>query len=170
MEPIDPQTAKEVYQRACYTHLPKKPNPRLAWAAFEEHRGNIEEARRILKEFATDNPGYLMIEMRRLGLERRRILAKAANRAAGADADEDGAALTSEEFAEVSKIYESKIRDRSTKPKVATFYAVKYARFLAKVKIRIAFWTKKLCRWENLCPSPFYCPPHPTCFPRQTPC
>ena len=32
----DTDAARMVYKRACQIHLPKKPNPHLAWSAFEE--------------------------------------------------------------------------------------------------------------------------------------
>jgi hypothetical protein len=31
--------AREVYRRACTIHLSRKPNPHLAWSAFEEKLG-----------------------------------------------------------------------------------------------------------------------------------
>ena len=39
LERRDVESAREVYRRACGIHLTKKPNPHLAWSAFEEKNG-----------------------------------------------------------------------------------------------------------------------------------
>ncbi|XP_078063592.1 pre-mRNA-processing factor 39-like isoform X2 [Mustelus asterias] len=62
---------RNVFQRACMVHLPKKPTLHLLWAAFEEQQGDLEEARRILKSFQMVVPGLAMVLLRRVSLERR---------------------------------------------------------------------------------------------------
>ncbi|XP_067831781.1 pre-mRNA-processing factor 39-like isoform X2 [Heptranchias perlo] len=62
---------RNVFQRACMVHLPKKPTLHLLWAAFEEQQGDLEEARRILKSFQVVVPGLAMVLLRRVNLERR---------------------------------------------------------------------------------------------------
>lgn len=37
----DAESVREVFKRACSTHLPKKPTPHLAWSAFEEKHGHV---------------------------------------------------------------------------------------------------------------------------------
>ncbi|XP_041340803.1 pre-mRNA-processing factor 39-like [Pyrgilauda ruficollis] len=63
--------ARSVFQRACGSHLPRKPNIHLLWAAFEEKQGNVDEARRILRSFEAAVPGLAMVRLRRVSLERR---------------------------------------------------------------------------------------------------
>ncbi|XP_032871270.1 pre-mRNA-processing factor 39-like [Amblyraja radiata] len=65
------EAVRNVFQRACMVHLPKKPTLHLLWAAFEEQQGDIKEARRILKTFQLVVPGMAMVLLRRVSLERR---------------------------------------------------------------------------------------------------
>ncbi|XP_062324560.1 pre-mRNA-processing factor 39 [Osmerus eperlanus] len=62
---------RHVYKKACTIHLPKKPAIHLLWAAFEEQQGNVDEARRILKELEEAVPALAMVRLRRVSLERR---------------------------------------------------------------------------------------------------
>ncbi|XP_051901046.1 pre-mRNA-processing factor 39-like [Pristis pectinata] len=65
------EAVRNVFQRACMVHLPKKPTLHLLWAAFEEQQGELKEARRILKSFQMVMPGLAMVLLRRVSLERR---------------------------------------------------------------------------------------------------
>lgn len=71
MNKINPGSARVVYKRACETHLPKKPNIHMQWAAHEELNGNSEEASRILQQLDNTLPGMAMIKMRRVAVARR---------------------------------------------------------------------------------------------------
>ncbi|XP_034017499.1 pre-mRNA-processing factor 39 [Thalassophryne amazonica] len=62
---------RHIYKKACTTHLPRKPTIHLLWAAFEEQQGNVDEARRILKEMEEIIPGLAMVRLRRVSMERR---------------------------------------------------------------------------------------------------
>ncbi|XP_023668618.2 pre-mRNA-processing factor 39-like isoform X2 [Paramormyrops kingsleyae] len=64
--------ARDVYTKACLTHLPKKPSIHLLWAMFEEQQGNVEEARRILRTLEDLLPHLAVVRLRRVNLERRR--------------------------------------------------------------------------------------------------
>ncbi|KAJ6654268.1 hypothetical protein lerEdw1_007365 [Lerista edwardsae] len=102
--------ARNVFQRACCYHLPRKPNIHLLWAAFEEKQGEVEEARRILKSFEDSVPGLAMVRLRRVSLERR---------------------LGNMEMAET--LLMEAIRDNEGMP-VSSFYSVKLARQVLKVQ------------------------------------
>ncbi|XP_069749965.1 pre-mRNA-processing factor 39-like isoform X2 [Narcine bancroftii] len=65
------EAVRNVFQRACMVHLPKKPTLHLLWAAFEEQQGDLKESRRILKSFQMVMPGLAMVLLRRVSLERR---------------------------------------------------------------------------------------------------
>nr|CAB3265189.1 pre-mRNA-processing factor 39-like [Phallusia mammillata] len=71
MNKFDPDQARAVYKRACETHLPKKPNIHMQWAAHEELNGNTTEAARILEQLDNTLPGMAMIKMRRVAVARR---------------------------------------------------------------------------------------------------
>ncbi|XP_063173338.1 pre-mRNA-processing factor 39-like isoform X2 [Candoia aspera] len=102
--------ARNVFQRACCYHLPRKPNIHLLWAAFEEKQGEVEEARRILKTFEDYVPGLVMVRLRRVSLERR---------------------LGNMEMAEA--LLMEAIRDNEGMP-ISSFYSVKLARQVLKVQ------------------------------------
>ncbi|XP_032992272.1 pre-mRNA-processing factor 39-like [Lacerta agilis] len=102
--------ARNVFQRACCYHLPRKPNIHLLWAAFEEKQGEVEEARRILKSFEDCVPGLAMVRLRRVSLERR---------------------LGNMEAAEA--LLMEAIRENEGMP-VSSFYSVKLARQVLKVQ------------------------------------
>ncbi|XP_072102043.1 pre-mRNA-processing factor 39-like [Mobula birostris] len=65
------EAVRNVFQRACMVHLPKKPTLHLLWAAFEEQQGELKEAQRILHSFQMVVPGLAMVLLRRVSLERR---------------------------------------------------------------------------------------------------
>ncbi|XP_072887363.1 pre-mRNA-processing factor 39-like [Hemitrygon akajei] len=65
------EAVRNVFQRACMVHLPKKPTLHLLWAAFEEQQGEFKEAQRILRSFQAVMPGLAMVLLRRVSLERR---------------------------------------------------------------------------------------------------
>ncbi|BES91311.1 HAT [Nesidiocoris tenuis] len=62
---------RNVYQRACLIHHCKKPYLALEWAAFEESKCNIEEARKVLNHIEKQVPNMLLVFVRRINLERR---------------------------------------------------------------------------------------------------
>ncbi|KAM7443644.1 PRP39 pre-mRNA processing factor39 [Porites harrisoni] len=109
MEGHGVEKCRHVYERACTIHLPRKPSIHLAWAAFEEQQGNAGKASEILAELDKGVPGIIMVKLRRINLERRR---------GNTDA--------------VSGLYEEAMIETSDQ-ELATFFAIRYARFLAKV-------------------------------------
>ncbi|CAH3175546.1 unnamed protein product, partial [Porites evermanni] len=109
MEGHSVEKCRHVYERACTIHLPRKPSIHLAWAAFEEQQGNAGKASEILAELDKGVPGIIMVKLRRINLERRR---------GNTDA--------------VSGLYEEAMIETSDQ-ELATFFAIRYARFLAKV-------------------------------------
>ncbi|XP_043931326.1 pre-mRNA-processing factor 39-like [Protopterus annectens] len=102
--------ARNVYQRACGYHLPRKPTIHLHWAAFEEGQGNVEEARRILKMFDDYTPGLAVIRLRRVSLERRQ-------------GNLEGA----------ETLLREAVKENEGTP-LASFYAIKLARHLQKLQ------------------------------------
>nr|XP_060614554.1 pre-mRNA-processing factor 39-like [Anolis sagrei ordinatus] len=106
--------ARNVFQRACCYHLPRKPTIHLLWAAFEEKHGEVEEARRILRTFEECVPGLAMVRLRRVSLERRQ------GNMEGAEA-----------------LLAAAIRENEGLP-VSSFYSVKLARQVLKVQKNIA--------------------------------
>lgn len=68
-----------------------------------------------------------MVQMRRLGLETRQAIA------------ESKKSGETPNFSDVCRKYEMFILDPKTQPKVASFYAIKYARFQAKVNFSLNF-------------------------------
>lgn len=101
---------RDVYSRACMVHHPKKPNLHLQWAIFEEGQGNFEKAAAILENIDNVLPNMLQVAYRRINLERRR-------------GDLDKACI----------LYENYISNSKNRT-IANNIAVKYARFLCKVK------------------------------------
>ncbi|KAK3741774.1 hypothetical protein QZH41_011386, partial [Actinostola sp. cb2023] len=98
-----------VYEKACYMHLPRKPNIHLSWAAFEEQQGNQDLSAKILKDLDVAVPGLTVVKIRRINLERRRG-----------------------SFENTSLIYQEAMEETAD-DEARSFYAVRYARFLAKV-------------------------------------
>uniref|UniRef100_A0A915AYC5 Pre-mRNA-processing factor 39 n=1 Tax=Parascaris univalens TaxID=6257 RepID=A0A915AYC5_PARUN len=115
------ERARDIYRRASGTHLPRKPNIHLAYSAFEEEHGDFETANAILAEFNRKHPGYAIIPLRRVGIERRMLTL---NTAHGATPD----------YSSVISHFERLIQDPQTPRRLATFYALKLARFHAKTR------------------------------------
>ncbi|XP_066601471.1 pre-mRNA-processing factor 39 isoform X2 [Prorops nasuta] len=101
---------RDVYSRACTVHHPKKPNLHLQWATFEEGQNNFEKAANILENIDSTLPNMLQVAYRRINLERRR-------------GDLDKACT----------LYESYISNSKNRT-IANNIAVKYARYLCKIK------------------------------------
>ncbi|XP_078351980.1 pre-mRNA-processing factor 39-like isoform X1 [Oculina patagonica] len=109
MEGHSVEVCRHVYERACTIHLPRKPSIHLAWAAFEEQQGNAAKASEILAELDKGVPGIIMVKLKRINIERRR-------------GNSEG----------TSALYEEAMNETSDQ-ELATFFAIRYSRFLAKV-------------------------------------
>ncbi|XP_072745375.1 pre-mRNA-processing factor 39 isoform X1 [Anoplolepis gracilipes] len=101
---------RDVYSRACMVHHPKKPNLHLQWAIFEEGQDNFEKAAAILENIDNALPNMLQVAYRRINLERRRG-----------------------DLEKACTLYENYISNSKNRT-IANNIAVKYARFLCKVK------------------------------------
>ncbi|KAL8583545.1 hypothetical protein ACOMHN_054861 [Nucella lapillus] len=101
---------RNVYRRACDIHLPKKPYIHLAWAAFEERQGNYKTAQEILSRLDKNVPGLVMVAMRRISLERRQ-----------------------ENLEEAERLFKEYL-GKTTSNKCRTFFAIKFTRYLQKVR------------------------------------
>ncbi|XP_076442224.1 pre-mRNA-processing factor 39-like isoform X2 [Babylonia areolata] len=101
---------RNVYRRACDIHLPKKPYIHLAWAAFEERQGNYKTTQEILSRLDKNVPGLVMVAMRRISLERRE-----------------------ENHEEAERLFKEYL-EKTTSNKCRTFFAIKYTRYLQKVR------------------------------------
>ncbi|XP_012538436.1 pre-mRNA-processing factor 39 isoform X3 [Monomorium pharaonis] len=101
---------RDVYSRACMVHHPKKPNLHLQWAIFEEGQDNFEKAADILENIDNVLPNMLQVAYRRINLERRRG-----------------------DLEKACTLYENYISNSKNRT-IANNIAVKYARFLCKVK------------------------------------
>ncbi|XP_011859174.1 PREDICTED: pre-mRNA-processing factor 39 [Vollenhovia emeryi] len=101
---------RDVYSRACMVHHPKKPNLHLQWAIFEEGQDNFEKAASILENIDNVLPNMLQVAYRRINLERRRG-----------------------DLEKACTLYENYISNSKNRT-IANNIAVKYARFLCKVK------------------------------------
>ncbi|XP_011688921.1 PREDICTED: pre-mRNA-processing factor 39 [Wasmannia auropunctata] len=101
---------RDVYSRACMVHHPKKPNLHLQWAIFEEGQDNFEKAAAILENIDNVLPNMLQVAYRRINLERRRG-----------------------DLEKACTLYENYINNSKNRT-IANNIAVKYARFLCKVK------------------------------------
>ncbi|KAG7204054.1 hypothetical protein KM043_001911 [Ampulex compressa] len=101
---------RDVYSRACMVHHLKKPNLHLQWATFEEGQGNFEKAAAILENIDNALPNMLQVAYRRINLERRRG-----------------------DLEKACTLYENYISNSKNRT-IANNIAVKYARFLCKVK------------------------------------
>lgn len=115
------QRARSVFRRAAETHVPRKPNIHLAYSAFEEKNGDFEKANYVLADFDRRHPGYAVIALRRIGIERRLAVAQAS----------DGGVP---DYSSVISRFERLIHDPHTPRKLSTFYALKLARFHAKTR------------------------------------
>uniref|UniRef100_A0A8C5GMD4 Pre-mRNA-processing factor 39 n=1 Tax=Gouania willdenowi TaxID=441366 RepID=A0A8C5GMD4_GOUWI len=110
LEGFSSEHVRHVYKKACDTHLPRKPNIHLLWAAFEEQQGNTDEARNILKLLEARVPGLAMPRLRRVSMERRH-----------GNLDEAERLLR-------------EAMDLANNATESSFYAVKLARLLLKVQ------------------------------------
>ncbi|KAM3717272.1 Pre-mRNA-processing factor [Dirofilaria immitis] len=113
--------ARSVFRRATEVHLPRKPNVHLAYSAFEEKNGDFEKANSILASFDHHHPGYAVIALRRIGIERRYAMKQAGDR-------------DSPDYSSVISRFERLIHDSRTPRKLSAFYALKLARFHAKTR------------------------------------
>ncbi|KAK2154584.1 hypothetical protein LSH36_264g01031 [Paralvinella palmiformis] len=109
LEGCDPETAESIYRKACTIFLRKKPAIHLAWAAFEEKRGNFAAADEILQEFEKEMPKLVMIQLRHITLARRQG-----------------------DFEKVDQLY-GKYMEEAASEKEQSFFAIKRARYQAKV-------------------------------------
>nr|XP_032820847.1 pre-mRNA-processing factor 39 [Petromyzon marinus] len=110
MEEHSLEGVQNVFRRACMIHLPKKHNIHLLWAAFEEQQGNLDEARRVLRSLEESLPGLAMVRLRRVSLERRQG-----------------------NFSAAETLLREAMEGAKT-PEMASFYAIKLTRMLAKVE------------------------------------
>ncbi|VIO98235.1 Uncharacterized protein BM_BM3562 [Brugia malayi] len=113
--------ARSIFRRATEVHLPRKPNVHLAYSAFEEKNGDFEKANSILANFDHRYPGYAVIALRRIGIERRFAIRQAGDR-------------DSPDYSSVISRFERLIHDSRTPRKLSAFYALKLARFHAKTR------------------------------------
>ena len=51
--------------------MPDKVDVHLSWAAYEEEKGQTEQARVILENLQTKHPELMSVNLRRINLERR---------------------------------------------------------------------------------------------------
>ncbi|XP_037085109.1 pre-mRNA-processing factor 39-like isoform X2 [Pollicipes pollicipes] len=70
-DPVDPDLIRSVYERACWTHLPKKPTIHMLWATFEEKQGDLERASEVVERLSA-LVAALEVTQRRINLARRR--------------------------------------------------------------------------------------------------
>nr|CAD7402603.1 unnamed protein product [Timema cristinae] len=101
---------RDVYERACTIHHPKKPSLHLHWAVYEESHKNYDKASDILTNLEKVVPNMLQVAYRLINLERRRG-----------------------NFEKVCELYEHYITNSKNKV-IANNLAIKYARFNWKVK------------------------------------
>lgn len=102
--------ARDVYERACNIHHQDKPSLHLMWSVFEETHGNNEKAATILENLDKKQPNLLQVAYRRINLERRR---------GNLDA--------------CVNLYEQYTANAKNK-NISSSLAIKYARFLNKIK------------------------------------
>lgn len=101
---------RDVFERACCIHHREKPSLHLMWSAFEESCGNVDKSATILENLDKKNPNMLQIAYRRINLERRRG-----------------------NFELCTQLYEKYLSNAKNK-NISSSLAIKYARFLNKVK------------------------------------
>jgi len=65
------EKVREIYDRACTHHMPDKVDVHLSWAAYEEEKGQTEQARVILENLQKKHPELMSVNLRRINLERR---------------------------------------------------------------------------------------------------
>jgi len=71
LESASEDEIRKVYERACTIHLREKMKLQLNWALFEEEKGKIEQAIKILNEIQTSFPDALEPKLQLISLERR---------------------------------------------------------------------------------------------------
>ncbi|CAI2355455.1 unnamed protein product [Caenorhabditis sp. 36 PRJEB53466] len=106
--------SRELYAKA-KIHCPTSLNLALSEAGFEESTDNFDEAIKILDKFRQEYPGYVLLELRYLGILRRK-------------AEKEGG--PSSEF--VLNQYEALIKDSQISPNLHSFYSLKLARYHQK--------------------------------------
>ncbi|EFP10840.1 hypothetical protein CRE_31058 [Caenorhabditis remanei] len=105
---------REVYLKA-KTHCPTSLNLVLSQSGFEEAAENFDEALKVLDTFRREYPGYVLLELRYLGILRRK-------------AEKEGG--TASEY--VLNQYEALIKDSQASPNLHSFYSLKLARYHLK--------------------------------------
>lgn len=108
LEPHSVDGARNVYTRACTIHLVRKATLHIAWAAFEERQDQIETALKIITDLEVIVSGLVMVSLKRISLYRRMG-----------------------RLEEVEELYQKYIE--SGDANVASFYSMRYSRFLAKI-------------------------------------
>lgn len=104
---------RDVYIRACKSHHPEKPSLHLMWSAFEELHNNFDTAAEILVNIEKKCPNLLQIAYRRINVERRR-----------------------KDYDKCLELYEHYTTNAKNK-NIASSLAIKYARFLHKIKTNL---------------------------------
>lgn len=85
--------------------------------------GNFDDAKSILTKFDKACPGLAAIQMRRLGVERRTAVYTARKREE-----------STPDYSDLCRRYEILIHDDQMAPRVASTFAMKFARFQSKVR------------------------------------
>lgn len=101
---------RDAYERACTIHHPDKPSLHMMWSCFEELQGKFDKAADVLANLEKNCPNLLQVAYRRINLERRR-----------------------DDYEKCAQLYEHYIATAKNKS-VAGSLAIKYARFLHKIK------------------------------------
>lgn len=131
---------RNIFRRACEVHLPKKSSMHLAWAAFEEAQGlhhdrpltqsvknsshivvfagNMAAVAKIFDKLDKAAPGLVVTSLRRIGVERRQ-------------GNSDATLELHRKFAA-----------DAMKPDEKTFFTIKYARYLVKVKNAVQYFVE----------------------------
>lgn len=110
MESHSVEAARSVFERACLIHLPVKFTLHLQWALFEEKHGQLDSVRAIFCNLENVLPGVVMVRLRRVNFERRNGNLQEAERLLREAAQ------------------------NSFPPEIASFYSVKLARLLLKLR------------------------------------
>lgn len=105
---------RNVFERACTIHHPDKPSLHLMWATFEECHSDADRAAAILTEFDKKSPNLLQVAYHRINLERRRE--------------------NYDRCEELYKDYLEKAIKMAKGETVAANLAIKYARFVHKIR------------------------------------
>lgn len=108
--------ARAVYRRA-RQHIPGNVRLALAYSAFEESLGDYTEAGSILNLFRRRYPGYAAVEMRLIGMLRRRAELERAS-----------------DYSGVINKFEKLIHSPDTPRHLSSYYSVKLARFHLKLR------------------------------------